>query len=187
METDGLFLSRSARFPSAEAEGTGLVLISPRDSGRDLIFVPHRRTASPVAPDSLVETVGQGIGVRAPAANLASRGGGLVLLHRSAVHRADSWSRRPKPCQQGPSTDAETPLLAQHVCDLRSSEPDPVFALAALLNLLCSVRVRTHEMSPIFDHQEFDVSFAARPGLGSPYGGFAEAGSTNFWPQSRQR
>ena len=67
METDGLFLSRSARFPS-EAEGTGLVLISPRDSGSDLIFVPHRRTASPVAPDSLVETVGQGIGVRAPAA-----------------------------------------------------------------------------------------------------------------------
>ena len=42
METDGLFLSRSAGFPSAEAEGTRLVLVSPRDSGRDLIFVPHR-------------------------------------------------------------------------------------------------------------------------------------------------
>ncbi len=120
-------------------------------------------------------------------ANLASRGGGLVLLHRSAVHRADSWSRRPEPGQQGPSTDAETPLLAHHVCHLGSSEPDPVFALAALLNLLCSVRVRAHEMSPIFDHQEFDVSFAARPGLGSPYGGLSEAASTNFWPQSRQR
>ncbi len=78
-----------------------------------------------------------------------SRRATLVLLHRSAVHRPDAWSRCPNPRQQRSLTNAETSLLAHHVRDLGAREPDPVLALVALLNLFCSVRVRTHASSPI--------------------------------------